>query len=165
MNELLVNSVGEKAFVVFSAHWLTDNNDAKRKSKRERVGKIIRQYISSTCAINDTYSESSIDKCVYNHLVENHTIAWTVFTDIQINVEIRTQLCNESARLIKYHVTMPYLFGNIHTKYQGHDPTYGFLQREFPFIWCVYNDDVIRGLIADEINECRNALNRCINEL
>ena len=159
MNELIVNSIGEKAFHVFATHWLTENDDVKRKSKRERVGTVIRQYISSTCAINDMYSESCLDKCVYNHLTKEHSIAWTVYTDIQIKVEIRTQLCNESARLIKYYVTMPYLFGNIHTKYQGLDSTRGFLKREFPFIWCVYDDDVIHGLIADEINECENALN------
>jgi hypothetical protein len=151
MNDALINnSIAEKAFHVFATHWMTENNDAERISKRERVKKTIRQFIGMPHVIDDDFNPESV---VYQHFNSHCTFAWTVYTDKELKNVIHKQLRDESVRLIKYHTAMPYAIGDSYAQYQGVSPTYGYLKGTFPFIWTLYSDVEIMQMIIDEVAE------------
>ena len=56
-----------------------------------------------------------------------------------------------ASQVIRQHTGLPYCLGGNCAKYQGFDNTYEFLKREHPYIWRVFDDDIIKQKIKDEI--------------
>ena len=86
------NSVGERAFVVFTDHWIKESDEELLKNKRITAQQVIRRHTGLPYCLGGNCAKYQGFNNTYEYLKRDHCYIWKVYKDVEIQTMIREEI-------------------------------------------------------------------------